>query len=215
MPSVVLRQIFPGAPLVFDCSRLHASLAPAACAENFLGELCLQCVGCQIGREHAQCEPRGQEISNIRWARSEKCIRCETSGPRRLVANLCLSCWNRQSEVLRGANAKGSFPHAAAAMLHTVHGLVEGDIQVPEGRTRANGHGSPRYRLMTGGALISTVATGRDEFLRWLSRRHPGAELVDFEIGSSLEAASRAAFEKRQRSRDSNINSSPTAMELE
>lgn len=90
---------------VFDCQQLHASLTPQACAENFRsgsGRRAL-CSQCPVGAAHA-----GQKL--IAGISSKLCCRCGRTDQRLIRKQVCVSCFNREAEYLRGRNAKGVFP---------------------------------------------------------------------------------------------------------
>lgn len=115
----------------FSCSR-YGTMTAGACAKNFTsaphaaqtGRL-QGCVACSIGALHAA----GQAASGAIKLRPvpapliyrSVCLRCRRSGCElnsrligrmRLVRDhtICVSCYNREREVLHGANAKGALP---------------------------------------------------------------------------------------------------------
>lgn len=125
------------------------------------------------------------------------CIRCEKTaitnerliGRMRLVRaqTICVSCYNREKEVLRGANAKGARPKKwAGRLLRTQIVCVEGGDQ---------------KRIPMG------LSTGVDEAQRYAARVHPKARVVgvfvadDFHllIAPHSEELDRAKWQRRER----------------
>ncbi len=111
MPTVVYVEIVPGMKH-FTCERMRATLSVQACADNwrrghYEGDLSRQpCKGCEIGAMHAGEAGASQSpLLNTRI-----CGRCHRTGMRLIHKHLCVSCYNRQREVLVGKNAKGSSP---------------------------------------------------------------------------------------------------------
>jgi hypothetical protein len=120
----------------FECAS-YGSLSVAACARNFMeAPLCVKqgrlqrCLGCALGSKHAG----GAEPPSVPAASSivyrVACARCRrdgrTEGTRllgrlRLVRGhtICVSCYNREREVLVGANAKGARPKKWDRLFHT------------------------------------------------------------------------------------------------
>jgi hypothetical protein len=112
----------------FECSS-YGSLSTAACARNFIeapavmktGRL-RHCVGCAAGRQHAGADaprsastPASSIVYRIACCRCRRDARSEGTrliGRLRLVRDhtICVSCYNREREVLVGANAKGAAP---------------------------------------------------------------------------------------------------------
>jgi hypothetical protein len=168
-----LRQLIPGAPATIECTRLRAWLSPAACATNFARGRYHQCVGCAIG-----CENAGLDAALRESLRRKPCYRCVRTGGR-LVRGLCISCYNREREVLAGVNAKGCFPTVAARSLRCLTATVAGEMATTESSRRAFGAPMPRFRACAGGGIVTMLCTGLDEFDRWLRWFHPEARLVD------------------------------------
>jgi hypothetical protein len=112
---VTYYEILPGFR-VFNCDGLHAALSPTACADNYIHRKCFACHNCPIGQTHAgKATPSTQDASH----RSGECVRCGRKDVRRQIgAALCLSCYNREREVLKGRNRKGAYPRVSAARLH-------------------------------------------------------------------------------------------------
>lgn len=188
---VILRELVPGAPLVFDCERLRARLTPSACAANFIKGRCLTCLDCAVGRDHAG--PAGARLND---AGARKCLRCSRKA-HRLVRDLCISCYNRESEVLRGTNAKGAFPSFVAKGLFSLTALVAGRVHEVRPVAARRGPGEASVSSFADGAIVQMVSTGAPEFRRWLERRHPGAVALDVEVRIlHPKIASRAGVEQ-------------------
>lgn len=103
--------LVPG-KLHFACSRQRATLSTDACAtmwrqanhENL--ESHIGCRGCPIGAEHA-----GELLANMSALHgTPTCARCHRGSTRLIHDMHCVSCYNREREVLRGRNAKGTAP---------------------------------------------------------------------------------------------------------
>jgi hypothetical protein len=192
---VAIREIY--GLQVFDCDRLHATLSPAACSDNYINQKCLACAGCPTGAElspghigrASNKEPGSLALAGCHW---HTCVRCGEQVSRLLIGEICVSCRNRVLEVFRGHNAKGGFPWLAAQRLHTACALLHGPATLMRTfyRPRAPSHplpGAPYLtRIDTTGYWLSTVVTGEAELHAYLSRRLPGAEVVDLDIGPSL-----------------------------
>ena len=97
----------------FRCERMHATLSVEACATNWRNgndndERRAQCRSCPLGAQHAG-EPTAS-ISPLKGTLT--CSRCHRQSSRAWLIGkrLCVSCWNREREVVRGRNAKGNKP---------------------------------------------------------------------------------------------------------
>lgn len=95
---------------LFECSRHPGGLrlTKNACAAGWLRakkerEGC--CFGCPIGGEL-----NGVKVEPAKPTVMFECLRCGKSAKRMVYGRLCVSCCNRQYEILRGKNAKGSVP---------------------------------------------------------------------------------------------------------
>lgn len=113
----------------FKCER-YGTMSPASCARNYRaapdevrrGRL-EACVGCPVGLQHAEpgAKPKVQQKATA-FAYRQVCVRCRRGGDdaanSRLVGRMrlvrdhttCVSCYNREREVLQGKNAKGAKP---------------------------------------------------------------------------------------------------------
>ena len=190
---VILFSIYPGAPLVFRCDHLRASVSISTCADNHRHSQNLACQSCAIGKGHAaggkyepvQRSDDVRQVLRIQRLKATTCVRCGTGGFRIMGAQLCVSCRNRQVEVMTGKNGKGKFPILTGQKLYECRALVAGEFSQATPFQRQSAC-SPRIQRMGGGALIQMVATGQPEVERWLSRVHPETSLIDFEQSCSL-----------------------------
>ena len=99
----------------FGCSRLSATLNRDSCASmwrqaNSSGQVTTRhekCKGCLIGALHAG---ESSEISTSMLMGKRICARCHKLSRRFVQNDICVSCYNRQREWLRGRNARGTKP---------------------------------------------------------------------------------------------------------
>lgn len=99
----------------FGCETLRAKLPVTECATMWRKanrgtpeqrEMRSACKNCPIGANHA-----GESASSISPLRNTKiCGRCQRPSRRLVSKHLCVSCYNRQAEWLKGKNAKGCIP---------------------------------------------------------------------------------------------------------
>ena len=107
----------PGAEY-FGCTRLRANINTATCAsfwrEANLGnsERRALCKCCPIGAHHAGVSDAS--LSPIRGA--TLCARCVRPATRLIQANICVSCYNREREFMKGRNARGKIPVKIGAL---------------------------------------------------------------------------------------------------
>jgi len=132
----------PGMPgRYFTCAR-YGTMSPEACARNYQsapdtirsGRL-EACLGCAIGHRHAGGQERAAHVAVAPAGATSlrakpACLRCRRSGRERssrLIGRMrlirehtiCVSCYNREREVLRGKNAKGAPPRKWAGLYFT------------------------------------------------------------------------------------------------
>lgn len=62
------------------------------------------CKRCSVGAAHAGGQPAP--------ATARECIRCDRRGGKLVRGLLCVSCYNRQQEVVKGRDRRGRTPHA-------------------------------------------------------------------------------------------------------
>jgi hypothetical protein len=102
----------------FDCSRLHAGLTISACADMWRAanegrsERYTACRICPIGAAHAGVPNASR--SPIRGALV--CARCARGATRLIRKRICISCYNRERESIRGRNARGMVPTKLAPL---------------------------------------------------------------------------------------------------
>src|ERR1700733_3595145 len=86
------------------------------------------CRGCPIGESNHTGKPP-DPYAALRESVRRICSRCGRVTDRLINADtfgLCISCFNRHGEVLRGKNARGTVP-ALSALLHTEQAQVTTD----------------------------------------------------------------------------------------
>lgn len=98
--------------LFFRCEAQRATLSTEACAGmwregNHGGiEKRATCRRCPMGAEHA-----GEALASLSPLRGTlTCARCHRPALRLIQGHVCVSCKNREYEVVKGANAKGTRP---------------------------------------------------------------------------------------------------------
>ena len=207
---VELFRLQEGWPLVFTCDRMRATLSPAACADGFKNARNLSCARCPTGASHVAVasapaarpadlqhqSEAGRPYNHrerhgyflpFRRPGGQVCIRCQAQVLRRIGPGLCVSCLNRQAELQRGKNGKGTFPGHTAARLYKCHALLVGEFpRLSNVVLRTRSQCSPAVQRLTGGAFVTGVFSSRAEFDRWLSEHYPDAESLDFELGRSF-----------------------------
>lgn len=104
---------------LFRCETQRLDLTKASCANFHIRRHTASCAGCLIGAHHA-----GRSAPTETATRNE-CVRCQRQdGARRLIhGRICVSCFNRQGEVIRGHDRKGNTPRLT---LKTADILVRG-----------------------------------------------------------------------------------------
>lgn len=112
----------------FRCDRQAMTLTRGGCArlweslkdkppQPFEGRW--QCRACPIGAAHAGvAEPQAEaDTAATEIALEGLCPRCERKGNRLIGGHLCVSCYNRAREIVRGKNRKGNPPKVVQARL--------------------------------------------------------------------------------------------------
>lgn len=109
----------------FECTPYRGTFSVDACAKNWRSargtvENCnrILCRECDIGALHAGALP-------VREVARHMCARCGRTDQRLIRGAICVSCYNRERELLIGMNAKGSYP-THAKRLHSVDYDVQG-----------------------------------------------------------------------------------------
>ncbi len=126
-------------PSTFACPNHSGglTLTPSACAGMWQRARQLRhesynpveaCCGCRIGAGHAGFEDAPEErktglIDHI-------CTRCHRPATRFVYGRICISCYNRGREVIKGRNARGTAPKFLPPLISaSVDYLVEGKKQ--------------------------------------------------------------------------------------
>jgi len=119
VPNIAYRTIpeMPGATF-FACSRLHAGLTTRACTDMWRAtnqarsERHTACRSCFVGATHARRIKR----EPIADQRGFGCSRCARGATRLIQKRLCVSCYNRERELIKGRNARGMVPTKLAPL---------------------------------------------------------------------------------------------------
>lgn len=118
-PTITYFELLPGFT-AFRCEPLRASLSPRACGQNHNDQRHPACQACPIGQRHAA--EHSLKVHQSKPATT--CVRCERQPGRRLLEHgICISCYNRQREVIRGRDRKGNVP---GLTLHVADLLIRG-----------------------------------------------------------------------------------------
>lgn len=133
-PAVVYFQIAGAPGEYFQCQPMRATLSQRACAQMYAaeksaraGSMHAHCRGCAVGALHA-----GERAPTPLFG-ALICPRC-ARGALRLVRGVCVSCINRQYEVVHNRNARGGAgPSLQLATLRML--LLEDDGGVLQART--------------------------------------------------------------------------------
>lgn len=165
---------------VFTCDRLSCVLTKEACAANYTRTNApISCKGCPIGIAHAggqryRNEPGIHTASELAMGLS--CVRCERNAltATRYIARfrlvkqhtLCVNCFNREREVVRGSNAKGAKP------VRWAH-LQQATITIED---------AAGERTTLGIGLRADYL----ECARYVERVHPGATLIETAIDGEI-----------------------------
>jgi hypothetical protein len=159
----------PGAPgKYFVCPRMpgNATLSATACASQFtVARYARQdeerdtrhyCRNCPTGAMHAGID---DFVPRTKFQESTECVRCGNTGRRLIGASVCISCKNREYEVLKGRNAKGTKP-IHCAVVYPMQALVR------DGKRRAK--------------LQQFIATGMLEVILAAAKRSKDRAIVGF-----------------------------------
>lgn len=101
----------------FDCPHGMGMLSVKACAAAYCDAMSpsglkegrrASCRSCPVGAMHAGVSPVEQSLS--RFLGSGTCSRCHGDARRLIRGSICVSCYNREREVLLDRNAKGGKP---------------------------------------------------------------------------------------------------------
>jgi hypothetical protein len=99
--------------VMFACERMRANLQVDACAGMWQEangktppERLAMCKTCPVGACHA-----GEDAFDVSALRGTGlCARCHRGGFRLVGGDICVSCWNRAREVIKGCNRRGKEP---------------------------------------------------------------------------------------------------------
>jgi hypothetical protein len=149
---------------LFRCTPWRATLSIPACAKRWTeaqtarqerGEELRLCRQCPTGAIHA-----GKPfIHRSTVFANNTCPRCRRGTSRRMVGNrVCIGCYNRHREVLKGRNGKGTAPLKTTASLHLIRIGVRIDLGSPEERT----------------VEFADIGTGAAELQYHVERTHEG-----------------------------------------
>lgn len=135
-----------GVPGRYFACPSYGTMSVASCARNFTdapqsakaGRL-QRCVDCAIGRKHTGVIPGESASARIQTSilYRKVCLRCRRDGRNastRLIGRIrlvrghtiCVSCYNREREVLHGANAKGAAPKKWSGLFSTRSAYLTG-----------------------------------------------------------------------------------------
>lgn len=168
-PVINYFELLPGFH-AFRCEPLKAALSAKSCGQNHSERRNESCVQCAIGRHHAD----EHELRVHRAKPTGVCIRCERRTTRRMLEHgICISCYNRQREVVRGRNGKGVPP---LLQLFVADVLIKGE---------APAHGFALEPVAPGAWLVSFLTRDEAELQRALVtiRNDGAARVFDWSIG--------------------------------
>jgi hypothetical protein len=110
-PDTVYRR-YPDIPgEYFRCGRLSAEFSVDSCGKRWKAcqgkeHLGMACYRCPIGAAHADAS-----VTHAQYQKPE-CVRCHQLAGKLVRGLLCVSCYNRQQEVLKGQDRRGRVPNA-------------------------------------------------------------------------------------------------------
>jgi hypothetical protein len=186
---------------LFDCTALHASLSPSSCADNYINRKCFACTGCSIGATHSG---KAIQTSPDVAHRSGECIRCRRQDVRRQIAGaLCVPCYNREREVLKGRNAKGAYPTVLSKTLHRCTATLSGKDLMTAFYRQPLAHARnslmdawrasrqvritlPRLSVVADGYSLDAIVADEAELSRLIARRLPSARIITSTIFPSF-----------------------------
>lgn len=117
----------------FACAPLAATLSTATCAARFneaqSRERFFACKNCPVGAHHAGKPPPIRSPLNSKRV----CARCLRQAPRVVWGRWCVSCFNRQQEVIKGRNAKGAAPKKLRADMMRDETII---VRLADGRVK-------------------------------------------------------------------------------
>ena len=115
----------------FRCDRLNATLSQQSCAANYKAsvrpsdaERLHHCRNCPVGAKHCG----GQAVKLSVYYGGNICSRCRRPAGRIIHKRICVSCQNREYEIIKGKNAKGQRPvHLLPLRQQRIKALVAGN----------------------------------------------------------------------------------------
>ena len=119
----------PPLPAMFTCERQRARLSVPGCIRMWKSAQAERpapwqgthhCLTCPIGAAHAGQKPEEAVHKRAEEAVRLFCPRCQRQAMRLIHGLSCISCFNRQREMIRGKNAKGNPPIVIMARIHSV-----------------------------------------------------------------------------------------------
>ncbi|HYD68502.1 hypothetical protein [Azospirillum sp.] len=155
---------------LFRCERRSCSLSVTSCAASWQAaqrkrpepwEGLWHCRSCPVGAASAG---KPMPVATVTGdALSCICPRCQRSAARIIKGRLCVSCYNREREVIKGRNAKGTIPRLTAKLHRQVLAVNDGNAVRVEVFDRV----ASRVEAMLAIARTSTgsVAFGRPALL--------------------------------------------------
>jgi len=116
----------------FRCDKLSATLSAKGCAQNYRqaagrdqADRLYHCRNCPIGAHH-----NGERAIRVsKYYGGNLCARCHRPASRLIHKRICVSCQNREYEIVKGRNAKGTMP-VRLPELHPQRVLVSIDGKV-------------------------------------------------------------------------------------
>lgn len=174
---------------LLTCERLHASLTPASCRDNFKNKRTLSCLGCPIGAElEAEAIPvvareydKRRPVTDLQW---KKCLRCGRQSSRVIAFILCVSCYNRAREASIGRNGKGQRPTRILQHLQQFTALVSAPQEALAIARRSTGR---LFRIVPASAGVVQIAgytLSEPEAGRMIAALIPGANIVEIKIAN-------------------------------
>lgn len=123
---------------MFECPRIpgHLMLMPASCAKSWKDGNGKDvdkrikfhyCTRCPIGAKNAGCD--SLSVVNPYFMR-KRCPRCDRPCARMIGGRVCVSCYNREREVLNGRDGRGKVPKSLPMVRpYQVAAVVNGHLR--------------------------------------------------------------------------------------
>jgi hypothetical protein len=119
----------------FDCPSGMGCLSANACGRAYSEAMSpvglkegrrITCRACPVGAQHAGVPTEAASVS--RFLGGCCCSRCQADARRLIRSSICVSCYNREREVLIGKNAKGGKPIFGKAIGSEIVACLIGDL---------------------------------------------------------------------------------------